>query len=172
MLVIPLCAVLGYIYNYTAIGALADKFLFRLDVGTAGRIERWFGLLDIIFENPFLLLGVSSSGFKEIVNSIGVTQIDNAYIEILLSYGIIGLLLYLFIILKNVHKTNMLINNKKLLKIIQSFTVSLLIYGLFESVILFEPGIIQWTISILLFAFPRAFYINCAQYSQVNKKMI
>lgn len=160
LLMIPFAIALIFVYNYTSIGDFADRFLFRLEAGSAGRIERWSGVFTIIFDNLFLLLGVSSAGFKEVVSNIDVSQIDNAYIEVLLSYGLTGLFLYVFLILHNVQKTRMLVHNSQINKILFSFSSSFLIYSFFESVILFEPGIIQWTCSILLFAFPRAFYNN------------
>lgn len=155
---IAICMIIIAIYNFTPLNDIADRFLIRSEVGSAGRLERWDRLIEIMIHNPMILLGISSAGFKELLlySGFGFAQIDNAYLEILGSYGFIGMLIYIFlfanniIILKKINNTNCNIKNMLL-----GFTVSFAFYNLLESVILFEAGLTQWVATILFIAIPR-----------------
>lgn len=145
-------------YVFTSIGDLADKFLIRSDVGSAGRISRWMKLLMLVINEPSVLLGISPAGFKAFMlqNNFGFAHIDNAYLEILISYGIVGVFIYtVFLVycLFFVYKT-MTVRSAK--KVMIGFFFSFLLFDALESMILFEAGLVQLIATVLFVVIPKS----------------
>lgn len=149
--------VLSSLYFSTSLGEIVDKFLIRKEIGSAGRIERWCNLFCIVLDNPLILLGISPAGFKELMlrNGFGFAQIDNAYLEILVSYGLIGSVLYVFLFVYSIYITMKKNISPKIKKDIVAFVVSFFIYNILEAMVLFEAGLIQWVATLLFVVVPR-----------------
>ena len=155
ILLLTILLLIFFLYFFTDIRGIVDRFLIRSDFGSAGRFERWGKLLEVLFESNEWLIGVSPARFKELLLSIGIEQIDNAYLEMLGSYGIVGLCLYLglFVHLFSLTRRANLIDGQA--KLVASAIISFAILGLFESLLLFESGLIQWSATLLVVVFPK-----------------
>lgn len=167
LMLLLMVALLGlYLYFFTEIRVIIDRFLIRSDFGSSGRFARWDKLLEALFESNEWLTGVSPARFKELLLSIGIEQIDNAYLEILASYGIGGLSLYLglFVYLLSLVKRADLTQNKA--KLIVAAIISFAILSFFESLLLFESGLIQWSATLLIVGFPKF----CLGYELKNRR--
>ena len=142
--------VLFYILQNGNFSEVVLNDVFRLDVGDAGRTAaRDFALSKIngIFEYIF---GVGYVGvvYYDI-------DIDNAWLSIFFTGGLIklviylGLILYFFIVTHRLTKMNKTLGN-----ICLSVGISYLVYGFFESIVLFQSGLINFIFIIFMYFIP------------------
>lgn len=91
-------------------GGLLNKFLEVDSTGGSGRIDIWKDSMKIQSESSLVefLLG---HGYNTLVNYIGFSA-HNDFIEVMFDYGLIGLVLYVFIYIILIKQTKMLIKNK------------------------------------------------------------
>ena len=155
LLLLVLLAAFLLLYFTTDLRGMIDRFLIRSNFGDSGRTDRWGALLDTLRQREYGLWGVSPALFKELLLLNGIEQIDNAYLEILASYGFPGCLLYagvfvsVFVRLKRAEVGR---ENKRLLT---AAVLSFLVLGCFESLLLFEVGLNQWTATLVIVVLPR-----------------
>ena len=147
--------------NNNYIGEIINNFLIRPEAGSAGRLGRWEGVFQYVKDDWSVFFGISATGLKKILLSIGVEQIDNAYFDILFTYGIIGLFAYCGVLVNSFRKAIFVKQNEKYIKIYIitiSAIISFAIYSIFESMVLFEAGLQQWIAILLLIILPNNYF--------------
>ena len=147
-------------FNTDVLNFIATKVL-RLDLGSAGRIS--------IFTNALIRFGESVTyyifgvGYFTIV-SLNM-DIDNAYLYLLFSGGILKILVYLcayFFSLKHIlrlRKKNILVGNLCL-----SIAIAYLPFAFVESVVFFELGLANFLFCVWLFIIPLSYCYNYCEH--------
>lgn len=152
MLVVFLGCCIMIILNSTFRSLLFEKII-RSDVGDAGRSIIWHYVFKIFNRNWYNIpLGI---GFSEL-NMIGISYIHNIYLEIYFVGGIVKLLFFLAALIRitiNIMRTFHRNSFTGYLGV--SVFIAYLGYGFFESVIIFELGIIPFLIILNMLIIPQ-----------------
>jgi O-antigen ligase len=130
---------------------LKDK-VFRLAVGDAGRSDLWIDTLSKVdFGVKEILLGI---GFSSL-NNIGTSYVHNIYLELFLVGGIIKLSIYFILFICAFKRIcDLKAKNRLLFHFCFSVLAGYLFFGWFESVIVFELGLISSLFTIMIFFLP------------------
>lgn len=140
-----------------------DRTIIRSDFGDAGRSNIWEqGLTLIDLGSVDLLFGIGWSD----LNSYGNSYLHNIYIELFVVGGIFKLLIYLYLFIYafvNLRK-------KKKYGLISYIGISCLfsyiIFGMFESQIIFELGITPFLFMLYIFIMPNSIILNGDDYEK------
>lgn len=131
-----------FMLNLFGIRDFIFTFVIRSDAMTSGRTEIWKICLDYFYKSP--LIGYGELHISNIIDNItGVTSMHSWFLKLLLNGGIVNFICYITILLGIFLKLlNLIKNNKndKILKVCLAFFVSLISYGFFEEINLFEFG--------------------------------
>lgn len=143
-----------FAFNPRLIFLFKEK-VFRLEyAGDAGRSDFWkYELSNFQFGIKEYLFGLGSSE----INTSGYSYMHNILLELFMTGGIIKLLFYVVLILLSLNRIRVL---KGDFPVLGHFCLSVLIgyiaFGMFESVILFELGLIPFLFVTFLFFIPSA----------------
>ena len=142
------------IYN---VRNLFVNYILRADSLTSGRDSIWKMCYEYFLHRP--ILGYGELYISNIINGLtGVTSMHSWYFKILLNGGLINLVCYLFLIGSIVIQTfRKLKRNKSHFDIIFSCIISLLVYGVFEEINLFEFGLISIIMTMYFCFIPKIY---------------
>lgn len=132
-----------FFMNFMNIQNFIFNFLIRSDSLTSGRTQIWSKCFEYISKRP--ILGYGELMISNTINNFtGVVSTHNWFIKLLLNGGIINLCCYLTLIINQIHLSikNMK-NNTKFSIIALSSLFSIIAYGIFEEINLFEFGLIN-----------------------------
>ncbi|MGL6200084.1 MAG: O-antigen ligase family protein [Lachnospiraceae bacterium] len=126
--------------------------IIRMDAGSAGRINIWNGIIDNFDNNIiFYLFGM---GFGEL-NYRSLKDSHNIYLNIFSTGGLIKCFIYIFIFAKSLSVIKRLKQYDRLLSdFCFSVAVSYLIFGIFETLIIFEFGLFSFELALLFIFIP------------------
>lgn len=149
------CLIVGtvIILNNNKLIQFIDYYIFRAEDGLSGRDTVWKLVLPKI-EGRKLLTGYGLGSSSKILETYGLTNSHNSIIEILLTGGIPFLIFYIVIsinIFKNVNN----FYDKKQKKIYKSFLIGIIVYIMFEKVLLFSTGYAAIMFTIFLIIIPK-----------------
>jgi len=117
--------------------------------GTSGRGKLWdHAISEIIPKHP--ILGVGSGAYRDYFEDLGNKSVHNAYLNLILTNGIVGFILWMTILAFIFHSIFKLKNNRYIFIFI---LLSFLAYGFFEIGLFGELGLqmsIFWTIIMLI----------------------
>lgn len=134
------------------------NYIIRTDSVTSGREYIWKICIKYFSQKP--ILGYGEIYISNLVNrESGVTSMHSWLFKILLNGGFINLICYLTLLINILYITikNMK-NNLPYSNIIFSFIISILAYGIFEEVNLFEFGLINIIITVYFVFLPVLYY--------------
>lgn len=113
-----------FAYNYGLIDLIMDKYLYRSETTDllTGRDKLWKFYISSLFKNPFtLLFGNSLTYYSKILNPGIIDSFftnfvaHNTYLDIVLGWGILGILIYMYM-LSNIFNGFKIYYNKFLIK--------------------------------------------------------
>ncbi|MCQ4635290.1 O-antigen ligase family protein [Anaerovorax odorimutans] len=154
--------------------SLGENLIRAEDIGSvAGRTVIWKEGLKIW--NTHRILGVGRFGAIERLHNSRedckkFTQFHNAYIEVLASHGILGLMIYLFLflwILRKIYRSRMPIKQKG---IFYAMYISMGIQSLFETRIRFSMGFVDTFSMFFLVVIPILYINNYSEKVEIQAK--
>ena len=152
ILLIPI--ILYGVINSEKIVYFLEYYVLRADDGITGRSTLWKVVFSVMTGYRWIIgYGLGSS--SNVLQEFGLPNSHNTYIEMILTGGIINLLLYFiiyYIILKKINK----IIDGKVKKILNAMYFSMLIYCIFEKVLLFSTGYAPFLFTIFMVALPNS----------------
>lgn len=120
-----------------------------------GRLDVWLYGIRMIGQNFLFGLGIGKNREILLSNGIDLDQWHNAYIENMISGGIIIILLQGFIIVNIFYKLNKINIHEKIYKsLLKASTISILVWGLCESWTLFRPGYFSIIMTVFYITLP------------------
>lgn len=154
ILIFIICLILYYLDNpiICSIKTFLEANLDNKNFGSLnGRVGLWLRALstlqtplDYMFGHGFSNFNNLMSSYNQSINGRGTTFVDSAFIQIICSYGIVGLIIYLSVIFFIFYFAIRLYLKRKNRYVMTSLLIlfTFVIYSIFESYILFIPNLL------------------------------
>ncbi len=159
--VVLLLCIVGLVVSVLATNESVVSFIrnrvFRVNVGDAGRASDRVRAFGIVASEPInMIFGVGFSGL-DYLN----LDIDNTYLYLLFTGGIIKIAFFAYWYLAATKKTKELRSNNMLVyRLGISFSISYLVYAFFESVAVLELGLLNFLDLLYVFLIPYGYKRN------------
>ena len=159
VLVVLVAAVIGtvvYVRSNEKLNNFMLNSVFRMQYGDAGRESLRTQALDKVKDN--LISSLFGVGFAGI--DVLDIDVDNTYLYIWFTGGIVKLLYYLVAMIASVKKiVRMKFQDKNLYRLCMSVCLSYLAFAFFESVAVLELGLLNFLFTFYLFMIPFSYQI-------------
>lgn len=148
--------VFAYLLVKSSYFQIITNYIIRVDEMDSGRIRIWRICFNEFSKSP--LLGYGELYISNIINNItGVTGMHSWYLKLLLCGGLFNATLFLVLFYDIFKKSLYLLKRKSNVFCISCIT-SILVYGLFEEINIFEYDFINLCFTVILLIIPNVMY--------------